>query len=129
MNEEQFSAGAVWHGPWHTGLAVGMFGSFDKRHWAMALGNHVLKGNISNQGKPFFPFTSQKHRKAVLILKPGTAPFGDERRTSFLIPVRLVVRKADLKNRFKFSARIPDELYQQAVHNYKKILLARKKNK
>ena len=131
MNEEQFNAGSVWHGPWHTGLVSGCFGTPNKYHWAMALGQHTLKRAVPKLEKAFLPFTSKKHNpsKTVLTLQPGIAPFGDENCTSYLLAIRLVARKTDLERRFKFSARLSDELYQQAVHNYQKILSARKKFK
>ena len=130
MDEEKFNAGSVWHGPWHIGLESGSFGAQDNHHWAMALGQHTLNRTVPKFQKAFLPFTSQKHNpaKTVLILQPGTSPFGDKNRTSYLLAIRLVVLKSDLERRFKFTARIPDDLYQEAVHNYQKILLARKKH-
>ena len=131
MNDEQFNAGAVWHGPWHIGLESGSFGAPNNLHWAMAMGKQVLQTNFPKLEKAFFPFTSQEHgpSKTVLTLQPGTAPFGDKSRTSYLLAIRLVARKTDLERRFNFSARLSDELYQEAVHNYQKILSARKKFK
>lgn len=131
MNEEKFNAGAIWHGPWHTGLAAGSFGAPGNYHWAMALGQHTLKSSVQKKEKAFFPFTSKKNgsAKTVLILQPGTAPFGDKTRTSYLLAFRLVARKTDLERRFKFCTRISDELYQEAIHNYQKILSARKRHK
>ena len=130
MDENSFNAGAVWHGPWHTGLVSGAFGTAGNQHWAMALGKKISPKNLAVSEKAFFPFTSKKHAqgKTVLILPPGTVSFGRNCK-SFLLPIRLVVRKTDLKRRFKFTTFIPDEIYQRAIRNYKQILEARKKIK
>ena len=131
MSSELFDAGAVWHGPWHTGLVSGSFGSASNRHWAMALGKKNAPKNPSASVKAFLPFTSNRQRpkRSVLILEPGSLPFGRSDCKSFLLPIRLVVRKTDLEKRFKFEAFLPVETYQRAIQNYKRILEARKKHK
>ena len=129
MDEEKFNAGAVWHGPWHTGLVSGSFGAPDNYHWAMAFGKHVLKTTFPKLEKAFFPFTSKPNNKAILILPQGTTPFGRKNCRSFLLPIRLIVRKTDLAERFNFTTLFPDKFYQEAVQNYKNRLASRKKFK
>ena len=59
MFDKNFIKGAVWHGPWHTGILKGSFGSPDKRHFAMSTGkeNILLNADIAIG---FFPFTSKQ---------------------------------------------------------------------
>lgn len=133
MSSELFDAGAVWHGPWHTGLVSGSFGSASNRHWAMALGKKNAPKKPSASVKAFLPFTSKDPEKrnpskVVLCLPPGSVSFGSNCK-SILLPIRLVVRKTDLEKRFKFEAFLPVETYQRAIQNYKRILEARKKHK
>lgn len=113
MDKKFFNDGAIWHGPWHTGLVSGRFGSPKKRHWAMAMGNSTAPKNHPSLVKAFFPFTSKKHTpaKTILIFQPETLPFGRSCE-SFLLPLRLVARKTDLEKRFKFTTFIPGEFYQ-----------------
>ena len=124
MEFDTTKQGSVWLGPWHKDLIEGKFGSAEKQHYAMNNGCHRTSEQLV-----FFPFTSKKNNKPLMILAPGTAGFGKKAKTSYLLNIRLIVSRTNLYRHFEYQCDISKEKINEFVNNYKIALRKRKKGK
>lgn len=124
MKDEDFSIGAVWHGPWHCGLVSGAFGTPLKQHFAIR--NCFCKKALQHQCLSFFPFTSQHHKKALLVLSPGSVPFGNPHAIPYILSLRLVVDKGDLRRRFSYKCQLDQKICDELKKRYISIIKNRK---
>ena len=127
MAYDIFCTGAVWHGPWHTGLIEGHFGYEGKQHYAMRGGCWEMR--VFQKVTTFFPFTSKDHEQFLLRLRPGSVNWGNPHKTSYLLNIRLVVAREDLKERFEFQGTMPEDVLDEFKTNYRAALAARRKGK
>lgn len=127
MRDEVFSIGAVWHGPWHCGLVSGSFGIPARQHFAIR--NSFCQKNLQDLCLSFFPFTSQYHKKALLVLSPGSVPFGNPRATPYILSLRLLVYKTDLRRRFSYKCRLNQKICDELKKRYISVIKNRKLRK
>ena len=127
MRDEDFSIGAVWHGPWHCGLVSGSFGTPAKQHFAIR--NSFCKKELQYQCLSFFPFTSQHHKRALLVLPSGRVPFGDPEATSYILSLRLIVDKTDLRRRFSYKCQLDQKICNNLKKRYISFIKERKLHK
>lgn len=125
--DDKLKKGAVWHGPWGTGMIEGNFGNPESLHFSMTNGSvkHERLYSIIS----FFPFSSKKNNKALLILPPGSVPWGNHSKYSYLLRFRILTTVEDLQIRFKYKNTLSQELCREFSENYAKLIKNRKKRK
>ncbi len=111
---DDLACGAVWHGDWSKGmLGKASFGATGNQHFAASTGS-VVQTKIA-PGQSFFPITSEKRNNAVAVLPPGVLCANPK--TSYIVPVTLLIAKDDLRRKFSFNDFLPEK-YSREIAAY-----------
>ena len=103
--------GSVWNGDWHGGRVLkGSFGNDAKpRHHAVCLGGEPPASRYAGE-LGFLPMTSSPHEEGTYLMKLPVGSLLFVKKTSYVLPIKLVARRADFGDQKIYSCmgKLPD---------------------